>query len=99
MMRRGWPSQSLRRQHCIRSARCAVLVRGDGRGSAEPQHKFARACAGTADETVRSRTLAMRSPVGLSRPMFQPPFGAVFDWDGVIINSEEYHRASWERLA
>jgi HAD superfamily hydrolase (TIGR01509 family) len=31
--------------------------------------------------------------------MHQPPFGAVFDWDGVIINSEEYHRVSWERLA
>jgi HAD superfamily hydrolase (TIGR01509 family) len=28
-----------------------------------------------------------------------PPFGAVFDWDGVIINSEECHRVGWERLA
>jgi HAD superfamily hydrolase (TIGR01509 family) len=26
-------------------------------------------------------------------------FGAVFDWDGVIINSEECHRLGWERLA
>ena len=31
--------------------------------------------------------------------MFQAPFAAVFDWDGVIINSEEYHRLGWERLA
>ncbi len=28
-----------------------------------------------------------------------PPFGAVFDWDGVIINSEECHRRGWELLA
>lgn len=26
-------------------------------------------------------------------------FGAIFDWDGVVINSEEYHRLGWERLA
>jgi beta-phosphoglucomutase family hydrolase len=25
--------------------------------------------------------------------------GAIFDWDGVIINSEEHHRQSWDRLA
>jgi HAD superfamily hydrolase (TIGR01509 family) len=25
--------------------------------------------------------------------------GAIFDWDGVIINSEEHHRLSWDRLA
>jgi beta-phosphoglucomutase-like phosphatase (HAD superfamily) len=25
--------------------------------------------------------------------------GAVFDWDGVIINSAAHHEASWERLA
>ena len=25
--------------------------------------------------------------------------GAIFDWDGVIINSSRYHRKSWERLA
>src|SRR3954468_24793827 len=31
--------------------------------------------------------------------MVQAPFAAVFDWDGVIINSEEYHRLGWERLA
>ncbi len=28
-----------------------------------------------------------------------PAFGAIFDWDGVIINSEECHRLGWERLA
>jgi HAD superfamily hydrolase (TIGR01509 family) len=27
------------------------------------------------------------------------PWGAVFDWDGVIINSAAHHEASWERLA
>lgn len=25
------------------------------------------------------------------------PFGAIFDWDGVIIDSADYHRQSWER--
>lgn len=25
--------------------------------------------------------------------------GAIFDWDGVIINSAEHHEASWERVA
>jgi beta-phosphoglucomutase-like phosphatase (HAD superfamily) len=25
--------------------------------------------------------------------------GAIFDWDGVIINSAAQHEASWERLA
>jgi beta-phosphoglucomutase family hydrolase len=25
--------------------------------------------------------------------------GAIFDWDGVIINSADHHEASWERLA
>jgi beta-phosphoglucomutase family hydrolase len=25
--------------------------------------------------------------------------GAIFDWDGVIINSAEHHRKSWDRLA
>lgn len=28
-----------------------------------------------------------------------PTFGAIFDWDGVVINSEECHRLGWERLA
>ena len=28
-----------------------------------------------------------------------PPFCAIFDWDGVIINSEECHRRGWELLA
>jgi HAD superfamily hydrolase (TIGR01509 family) len=27
------------------------------------------------------------------------PRGAIFDWDGVIINSAEHHERSWERLA
>lgn len=26
-------------------------------------------------------------------------FGAIFDWDGVIIDSSSYHEESWERLA
>jgi beta-phosphoglucomutase family hydrolase len=26
-------------------------------------------------------------------------FGAIFDWDGVIIDSSRYHEESWERLA
>jgi beta-phosphoglucomutase family hydrolase len=29
----------------------------------------------------------------------QVPFGAVFDWDGVIIDSAELHQRSWLRLA
>src|SRR5436190_13431220 len=27
------------------------------------------------------------------------PWGAIFDWDGVIIDSRRHHEASWERLA
>jgi HAD superfamily hydrolase (TIGR01509 family) len=27
------------------------------------------------------------------------PYGAIFDWDGVIINSGEHHLESWHRLA
>ena len=27
------------------------------------------------------------------------PFAAIFDWDGVIINSEEFHRQGWVLLA
>jgi beta-phosphoglucomutase family hydrolase len=27
------------------------------------------------------------------------PFGAIFDWDGVIIDSSKAHEESWERLA
>lgn len=26
-------------------------------------------------------------------------FGVIFDWDGVIINSSDFHEASWEQLA
>jgi len=29
----------------------------------------------------------------------QPPFGAIFDWDGVIIDSASLHEQSWHRLA
>ena len=29
----------------------------------------------------------------------QPPFGAIFDWDGVIIDSAKLHEQSWHRLA
>jgi beta-phosphoglucomutase family hydrolase len=28
-----------------------------------------------------------------------PPWGAIFDWDGVIIDSSRQHEQSWERLA
>jgi beta-phosphoglucomutase family hydrolase len=28
-----------------------------------------------------------------------PPWGAIFDWDGVIIDSSRQHEESWERLA
>ncbi len=28
-----------------------------------------------------------------------PPFGAIFDWDGVIIDSASLHEQSWRRLA
>jgi beta-phosphoglucomutase-like phosphatase (HAD superfamily) len=27
------------------------------------------------------------------------PWGAIFDWDGVIIDSSRHHEESWERLA
>ncbi|MBA3543397.1 MAG: HAD family phosphatase [Chthoniobacterales bacterium] len=29
----------------------------------------------------------------------QPPFGAIFDWDGVIIDSGKLHEQSWKQLA
>lgn len=32
-------------------------------------------------------------------PAEAPPFGAVFDWDGVIIDSGKLHEESWRRLA
>lgn len=31
--------------------------------------------------------------------MKSPPFGAIFDWDGVIIDSAKLHEQSWHRLA
>lgn len=30
---------------------------------------------------------------------FPAPWGALFDWDGVIIDSSSHHEESWERLA
>jgi HAD superfamily hydrolase (TIGR01509 family) len=30
---------------------------------------------------------------------FSAPWGAIFDWDGVIIDSRKHHEESWERLA
>jgi beta-phosphoglucomutase-like phosphatase (HAD superfamily) len=33
------------------------------------------------------------------QPGTPPPFTAIFDWDGVVIDSEDYHREGWERLA
>jgi HAD superfamily hydrolase (TIGR01509 family) len=30
---------------------------------------------------------------------FTAPWGAIFDWDGVIIDSSRHHEVSWERLA
>ena len=32
-------------------------------------------------------------------PSLEPPFGAIFDWDGVIIDSAALHEQSWHRLA
>ena len=32
------------------------------------------------------------------RPM-EPVWAAVFDWDGVILDSSRHHEESWERLA
>ena len=29
----------------------------------------------------------------------EAPFGAIFDWDGVIIDSAALHEQSWHRLA
>lgn len=31
--------------------------------------------------------------------MTQPSFGAIFDWDGVVVDSSEAHRQSWDLLA
>jgi len=31
--------------------------------------------------------------------MNAPAWGAIFDWDGVIIDSSRHHEESWERLA
>ncbi len=32
-------------------------------------------------------------------PNETPPFGAIFDWDGVIVDSGRLHEESWRRLA
>jgi beta-phosphoglucomutase family hydrolase len=31
--------------------------------------------------------------------MTEPVWGAIFDWDGVIVDSSRHHEESWERLA
>jgi beta-phosphoglucomutase-like phosphatase (HAD superfamily) len=33
-----------------------------------------------------------------SRVSSPAPWGALFDWDGVIIDSRAHHEESWERL-
>ncbi len=33
------------------------------------------------------------------RASARPPFGAIFDWDGVIIDSAQLHEQSWKHLA
>jgi beta-phosphoglucomutase family hydrolase len=37
-----------------------------------------------------------RLPASANSPA---PWGAIFDWDGVIIDSSRHHETSWERLA
>jgi HAD superfamily hydrolase (TIGR01509 family) len=37
--------------------------------------------------------------MGLLTPFMDSKRGAIFDWDGVIINSAEHHELSWERMA
>jgi HAD superfamily hydrolase (TIGR01509 family) len=32
-------------------------------------------------------------------PSASAPWGAIFDWDGVVIDSSKHHEESWERLA
>ena len=34
-----------------------------------------------------------------TNPASSPLFTAIFDWDGVIVDSEDCHREGWERLA
>jgi len=38
-------------------------------------------------------------PMEAQAPAFTGTWGAVFDWDGVIIDSSTLHEESWERLA
>lgn len=35
----------------------------------------------------------------LTAPHMQAPWAAIFDWDGVILDSSKHHEQSWERLA
>ena len=30
--------------------------------------------------------------------MAEMSFGAIFDWDGVVVDSSAYHKAAWELL-
>src|SRR5579871_5734159 len=41
----------------------------------------------------------MFTAAALDRLMAASERGAIFDWDGVIINSAAHHEESWERLA
>lgn len=43
----------------------------------------------------------MTQPASQSHPVnsASAPWGALFDWDGVIIDSRRHHEESWERLA
>lgn len=40
----------------------------------------------------------MSSPSASASPV-SPPFAALFDWDGVVLDSSRQHELSWERLA
>jgi beta-phosphoglucomutase family hydrolase len=44
-----------------------------------------------------SKASAIRLKSAISN--FRPLFGAIFDWDGVIIDSGKLHEQSWQRLA
>jgi HAD superfamily hydrolase (TIGR01509 family) len=35
----------------------------------------------------------------VTAPLPAPPWAALFDWDGVVIDSSAHHEQSWERLA
>ena len=47
-----------------------------------------------------SKASAIRRPKSAISNQNSPPFfGAIFDWDGVIIDSAKLHEQSWHRLA